>query len=82
MLSPMHFLLRPASWLWAMHHFRATVAFAPNFSFEMCAGKVLPAETEGLDLSSLRDAFNCAEFVHASTLRRFADRYGPHGFRY
>ncbi|HEU4408385.1 MAG TPA: AMP-binding protein [Polyangiaceae bacterium] len=82
LLSPLHFLLRPASWLWAIHYFRGTVAFAPNFAFEMCAAMVQPAKTEGLDLGSLHSACNCAEFIHTSTLRRFAERYAPHGFRY
>jgi len=37
-------------------------------------------ELEGLDLGSLHDAFNCAEFVHARTLRHFAERYAAYGF--
>ena len=36
-MSPVSFLARPASWLWAMHRFRATISAAPNFAFEMCA---------------------------------------------
>jgi acyl carrier protein len=80
-LSPLRFLSRPESWLWAIHRHRATLSAAPNFGYEHCLRKVVDRDIEGLDLSSWRMALNGAEPVSPSTLGRFADRFGPYGFR-
>ena len=80
-MSPLSFLGRPQSWLWAMHHFRATISAAPNFAFELCATKIADADLAGLDLSTLRLLANGAEPVSVNTLRRFTEQFGRHGFR-
>src|SRR5581483_11600114 len=80
-MSPLSFLLRPESWLWAMHRFRATLSASPNFGFELCAGKIGAADLEGLDLRALRVVANGAEPVSVQTLRRFSARFAPYGFR-
>lgn len=79
-MSPLSFLVRPESWLWAMHRFRATLSASPNFGFELCLNKIADADLKGLDLSSLRMVANGAEPVSVQTLRRFIDRFGRHGF--
>ncbi len=80
-LSPLRFLSRPESWLWAIHRHRATLSASPNFGFELCLRKIDDADLEGLDLSSWRMALNGAEPVSPATLRRFRERFGPYGFR-
>ncbi len=79
-MPPLSFLVRPESWLWAIHRFRATFSASPNFGFELCLNKVADREVEGLDLSSLRMVANGAEPVSAQTLRRFIERFGRYGF--
>ena len=79
-MSPLSFLVRPESWLWAMHRFRATFSASPNFGFELCLNKIADADLEGLNLSSLRMVANGAEPVSVQTLRRFIDRFGRYGF--
>ena len=79
-MSPLSFLVRPESWLWAMHRFRATYSASPNFGFALCLDKIPEADLEGLDLSSLRMIADGAEPVSAQTLRRFIDRLGRYGF--
>ncbi len=79
-MSPLSFLVRPESWLWAIHRFRATFSASPNFGFELCLNKITDADLEGLDLSSLRMVANGAEPVSVQTLRRFIDRFGHYGF--
>src|ERR1035437_10323659 len=79
-MSPMSFLVRPESWLWAIHRFRATFSASPNFGFEFCLNKITDADLEGLDLNSLRMVANGAEPVSVQTLRRFIDRFGRYGF--
>lgn len=79
-MSPMSFLVRPESWLWAIHRFRATFSAAPNFGFEFCLNKITDSDLKGLDLNSLRMVANGAEPVSVQTLRRFIDRFGRYGF--
>ena len=80
-MSPLSFLVRPESWLWAMHRFRATFSASPNFGFELCLNKIDDAQIEGLDLSSLRMVANGAEPVSPQTIQRFTDRFRRYGFR-
>ncbi|HET8973133.1 MAG TPA: AMP-binding protein [Pseudolabrys sp.] len=79
-MSPLSFLIRPESWLRAMHRFRATFSASPNFGFELCINKIAQEDLEGLDLSSLRMIANGAEPVSAHTVRRFIERFGCYGF--
>jgi acyl carrier protein len=80
-MSPLSFLARPQNWLWAMHHFRATISAAPNFAFERCLTKIDDADLAGLDLSSLRFLANGAESVSVETLQRFCEKFARYGFR-
>lgn len=79
-MSPLSFLRRPETWLWAIHRYRATLSAAPNFAFELCLGKIDDADIQGLDLGSLRIVANGAEPVSAQTVRRFAKRFARYGF--
>jgi acetylornithine/succinyldiaminopimelate/putrescine aminotransferase/acyl-CoA synthetase (AMP-forming)/AMP-acid ligase II/predicted amino acid dehydrogenase/acyl carrier protein len=81
MMSPLDFLRRPVSWLEAISHFRGTHAGGPNFAFDLCARKAADADLGRLDLRSWRVAWNSAEPVRATTLRRFAQRFASAGFR-
>ena len=80
-MSPLNFLARPQSWLWAIHRFRGTISAAPNFAFELCLNKIDDADLKGLDLSSLRFVGNGAEPVSVETLRRFTNRFARYGFK-
>jgi 1-acyl-sn-glycerol-3-phosphate acyltransferase len=80
-MSPLAFLARPQSWLWAIDHFRGTITAGPNFAFELCLNKIDDTSLQGLDLSSLRFIANGAEPVSVETLRRFTERFARYGFR-
>ncbi|RXF74462.1 fatty acyl-AMP ligase [Hansschlegelia zhihuaiae] len=80
LMSPLAFLQRPARWLQAMHDWQATTAGAPNFAYDLCARLVTEEQSRGLDLSRWTLAFCGAEPVRPATLRRFAERFAPHGF--
>ncbi len=79
-MSPLSFLIRPQSWLWAMHRHRATFSASPNFGFELCLAKIADDDLKGLDLSSLRMVANGAEPVSVHTLHRFTERFGRYSF--
>ncbi len=80
-MSPLQFLNRPESWLWAFHRFRGTASPAPNFALDLCCRKISDEAIEGLDLSSWRAALVGAEPVRPETLERFIARFAPYGFR-
>ena len=80
-MSPLRFIVRPESWLWAIHRNAGTLSAAPNFGFELCVNRIDENALQGLDLSSLRLVANGAEPVSAETIRRFTERFERYGFR-
>ncbi len=81
LISPLHFLQRPARWLELVGRFHAYISGGPNFAYDLCVRRVSEEERAGLDLSDWRVAFNGAEPIRADTVRRFQDTFGPCGFR-
>ncbi len=65
LMSPLDFLQRPARWLRAISHYRATISGAPSFAYGLCARSVRADQLAGVDLSSWRLAFCGAEPVRA-----------------
>ena len=82
MMSPMTFLQRPARWLQGISEYGVTVTGGPNFSYQLCVDKINDDELEGVDLSSLKIAFNGAEPIRASTLNAFTERFERYGFNH
>jgi acyl-CoA synthetase (AMP-forming)/AMP-acid ligase II len=80
-LPPTMFLKQPASWLQYLSAHRGTITYGPNFAYAIAAKRVRDRDLKGVDLSSVRVAGCGAEPIQASTLRAFAERFGPHGFR-
>jgi acyl transferase domain-containing protein/acyl-CoA synthetase (AMP-forming)/AMP-acid ligase II len=81
MMSPVAFLQRPARWLQAISHYRATHSGGPNFAYDLCVQKIKPEQRKQLDLSHWAIAFNGAEPVRAETLEQFASFLEPCGFK-
>ncbi|MEU7474459.1 amino acid adenylation domain-containing protein [Lentzea sp. NPDC042327] len=81
LMSPMAFLHHPVRWLRAISEFGASASAAPDFAYAECVRRVSDEDLAGLDLSAWRLALVGAEPVRAPTLRAFAERFGPAGFR-
>jgi acyl-CoA synthetase (AMP-forming)/AMP-acid ligase II len=81
LLTPLHFLQRPARWLQAISRYRTAIAGGPNFAYDLCARRVESEAESELDLSEWRVAFNGSERVRGDTLARFTRRFGAAGFR-
>jgi len=79
LISPLHFLERPARWLAGIARERATVTGGPDFAYRLCTDRVRDAQLAGLDLSSLRVAFCGSEPIRQTTLDGFAERFSVHG---
>ncbi|CAB4374211.1 unnamed protein product [Rhizophagus irregularis] len=80
-MSPLTFLQKPESWLQMITNYQATFTAAPNFAYELAARKCDNNSIKNLNLNSIRGAFNGAEPVRWSTLKSFAKKFGPAGFK-
>ncbi|CAG8461189.1 3686_t:CDS:2 [Cetraspora pellucida] len=80
-MSPLTFLQKPECWLQMITKYNADYTAAPNFAYELATRKCDEKLIASLNLSSLRGAFNGAEPVRWSTLRSFARKFGPAGFK-
>lgn len=80
LMSPVAFLKRPARWLEAISHYRATTSGGPNFAYDLCARRVTDEERSRLELSSWEVAYCGAEPIREATYRRFFDRFAARGF--
>jgi acyl-CoA synthetase (AMP-forming)/AMP-acid ligase II len=80
LMSPFSFLKRPARWLEAISHFRATTSGAPNFAYDLCVHRVLEEERVRLDLSCWEVACCASEPVRAATYERFSRAFESRGF--
>lgn len=81
LMSPMTFLQKPLRWLQAISQYKVGISGGPNFAYQLCVDRIADADLEGLDLSSWEIAFNGAEPIRDRTLRSFAERFGPYGFK-
>ena len=81
LLDPLSFLRAPQCWLQAISRYRAQTSGGPNFGYDLCVTRIREEHCTALDLSSWTLAFNGAEPINPATLRRFADKFGPYGFR-
>jgi fatty-acyl-CoA synthase len=80
-LPTMAFIRRPSLWLEAIHRFRGTITFAPNFAYALAARAVTETQAQHWDLSCMR-ALGCgAEPIQADVLRAFLDRFRKNGLR-
>jgi len=81
LMSPVTFLRRPLRWLEAVSRFAITHSGGPNFSYEACLRAVRQQGKWEADLSTWMVASCGAEPIHADTVERFINTFGPRGFR-
>jgi acyl-CoA synthetase (AMP-forming)/AMP-acid ligase II len=81
LMAPAAFIRRPMLWLSAISRYRAHTSGGPNFAFDACSSRAAKESTPDLDLSCWKVAFNGAEPIRPTTLRRFSRTFGPAGFR-
>lgn len=80
-LSPVAFMQKPARWLQNLADHSSAFTAAPNFAFELALSRTTDEDLAGCELGGVRVMINGAERVHASTLRRFHERFGPFGLQ-
>lgn len=82
LMPPFMFLKRPIEWLRRMTRHRATISFAPNFGYGLCASRVRDRDREMLDLSNWRVAGCGSEPIQMTTLETFSARFASVGFKH
>ncbi|MBL8189754.1 MAG: fatty acyl-AMP ligase [Acidobacteria bacterium] len=80
-LSTSSFARDPRLWLKTLHKYRGTITYAPNFAYAQVVKRLRDSDLENLDLSCVRIAGCGAEPIQAATLKSFAERLAPTGFR-
>jgi acyl-CoA synthetase (AMP-forming)/AMP-acid ligase II len=81
LMSPFEWVRQPAMLLQAIHRYRGTLCWLPNFAYNFLAQRVRDHALNDLDLSSLRAVINCSEPVYAESHRLFVERYHAYGLR-
>jgi len=84
-MSPISFLKRPLRWLKTISEFKdlgLITSGGPNFAYEICCNYIADEYLHELDLSNWHIAYSGAEPIRASTLRKFANKFGKCGFEY
>lgn len=79
LMSPLDWVQHPAMLLRAIHDYRATLCWLPNFAYNHCARRIRKRDSESLNLSSMRAFINCSEPVRHDSHLRFAERFAENG---
>lgn len=80
-LPTMNFIRRPSVWLDAIHRFRGTITFGPNFAFALATRAVKDAQLGEWDLSCLKAVGCGAEPIQPDVVRAFVDRFSACGLK-
>ena len=81
LMPPSAFIQKPVRWLRAISDYKATTSGGPNFAYDLCRNQIKSEDLKGLDLSSLKVAFNGSEPIRPDTLHKFSERFEPYGFK-
>jgi fatty-acyl-CoA synthase len=81
LMSPFKWVRDPKILLQAIHKYRGTLCWLPNFAYNHIARSVRAGNLEGLDLTSMRAFINCSEPVYLHSHGVFIERLSPCGVR-
>jgi acyl-CoA synthetase (AMP-forming)/AMP-acid ligase II len=78
-LDPFEWVLAPGILLDAVSRERGTIAWLPNFAYNLMADRVRDDDIDGVRLDCVRLFVNCSEPVRADSHERFGARFAPRG---
>jgi len=81
LMSPFDWVKRPAMLFRAIHDYRGTLCWLPNFAYNHCARRIRQRDLEGLNVVSMRAFVNCSEPVSAESHQLFAERFADIGVK-
>jgi long chain fatty acid CoA FadD26 len=74
-MSPVAFLQKPARWMQQLASHPHTFTASPNFAFELAARRTSDDDMAGFDLAGVHTILSGSERIHATTIRRFSERF-------
>jgi acyl-CoA synthetase (AMP-forming)/AMP-acid ligase II len=80
-LDPFEWVSAPVILLEAISSEKGTLAWLPNFAYNLLADRCREEDLDGIRLNSLRMVVNCSEPVRSESHEKFLRRYAPFGFR-
>jgi fatty-acyl-CoA synthase len=80
-MDPFEWVQAPAMFLSAVSRERGTLAWLPNFAYNLMADRIHDEDLSNLRLDSLRMVINCSEPVRYDSHDKFVRRLGPYGLR-
>lgn len=81
LMAAQHWVRDPKILFHAVHAYRGTVCFMPNFALNHCVRSVRDRDLAGIDLGHWEKLLSGGEPVRAESFRIFAERFAPYGFR-
>ena len=81
LMSPVSFLQKPLRWLQAIQPVQSRDQRRSQLCFRPVRHKITPEQTEDLDLSTWRLAFNGAEPIREETIESFSKAFAHCGFK-
>lgn len=82
LMSPLEVIQNPYQWLKAVSDFGVTHSGGPNFIYDLCSHKITDAQTEQLDLSRWKVAYNGSEPIKNATISNFLNKFHSCGFKH
>ena len=80
-LDPFEWVSAPVILLEAVSRENGTLAWLPNFAYNLMADRIREDDLDGVRLGSLRMLVNCSEPVRAESHKKFLSKYAPFGLR-
>ena len=81
LMSPFDWVQHPALLFRAIHDYRGTLCWLPNFAYNHCARRIRERDVEGVNLASMRLFINCSEPVRQESQQMFLERFAANGVR-
>jgi fatty-acyl-CoA synthase len=79
LMSPFDWVAHPAMLLRAIHDYKGTLCWLPNFAYNHMARRIRQRDTEEISLASMRSFINCSEPVRADSHALFLERFASNG---
>lgn len=80
-MDPFQWIVAPELFFQVASKEMATLAWLPNFSFNLMADRVNEEDLENVSLSELRMIVNCSEVVRPESMQKFVDRFQAYGIK-
>jgi acyl-CoA synthetase (AMP-forming)/AMP-acid ligase II len=79
LMSPFDWVSHPALLFRAIHDYRGSLCWLPNFAYNHLARRIRTRDLEGLSAASMRLFINCSEPVRYDSHALFLERFAPLG---